>query len=236
MCEAKDCLGCAQGARARDGRPREGVMGKSAREAMAASGRLQSFIGMLNEEAKAVGLDDDEYVDLFKPDARHFVREMVLNASNRNFVFVPDNSSNGTLATTKSRLMMYGDQIDDRFLGWDFMHDSGGEFYEVTRFSSRNIGTDSNDVRAYFQEKGFEGNVAAFLVWIEKERPNNAAYGTIPPDDKLRKDSRSDQLLVPFLCKRLGKPVLDFQSVNSTWFSNHVFVGFKKIMPALRQR
>lgn len=137
------------------------------------------------------------------------------------FVVVPDLSPIELVRLAAASIQNVADEFED----WDFLpdEDRGTRFEARTRAFEREVRTE--EVCRNFREDGYDGNAAAFIVWILSERPRGWC-ASIPtaPDRLWRK--RSDRLLhAP--CFMGGGLFLG--NVNDPWSSFWTFVAFRPI-------
>lgn len=117
--------------------------------------------------------------------------------------------------------------LNPEIADWDFIQDEQGKQYEVlTHRFNRDVSSD--EVRAFFKEKGFEGNTAAFIAWIAEHKPQVYSV-SIPEDDRLFRDSTSGDLYTPYFNWDNGYCGLNLNTVEGDWGDDCMFVAFRVV-------
>ncbi|MBP9747641.1 hypothetical protein KBD13_01760 [Patescibacteria group bacterium] len=150
----------------------------------------------------------------------------------RNVIEVPDLDAVDLTALTKSHCgLMY---LDSDYAKWDFhrgidgnpISGRGKRFEVMTWEPKRHVKSD--EVRAYFKERGFYGHTGAFTAFI-KERKPKGCHASIPEDNGCWRSS-DGRLYVPYSNfndsdRGLIQGLLDSDWASVCW----VFVAFREL-------
>lgn len=148
------------------------------------------------------------------------------NIAPENIVTVPDMSAADLVALAKQNLALT--HLDEDLPRWDFIQDERGKRYEVLIWSP---GRDvvATDTRAYFSERKFNGNTAAFIAWVVARNPEG--YWASTPDEAARlwRDPRSRRLCALRFIRDGADSWLNIDFVGNGWGSHWSLVAFREI-------
>lgn len=147
--------------------------------------------------------------------------------SQKTFITVPNLSAAEIvkLAKKEINLIYLAPELDT----WDFIQDEQGKTYEVMKHDfGRKVSV--KDVPAFFQERGFTGNTAAFIALMAREKPNGY-HASIP--ERLWRDPESGKLHVPHFAQ-FGGPILGLRWTGHDWSGDDgcpgwAFVAFREV-------
>lgn len=151
---------------------------------------------------------------------------ILLNASSSHRVTVPKHLTSATLVEhVDARVRLT--YVNPDLRSWNYLQDEAGKTYEVmTHVFNRTVS--SADVNAFFAEKGFGGNTAAFNAWVAETNPRGY-YASIPKDDRLWCGPESDELCAPFFNRGGDFRRLGLCWVGDDWDNSWVFVAFREV-------
>jgi hypothetical protein len=147
---------------------RGGLTIEKAKELMGDDKKMEEFVKN--------GLKKDPYLAI--PAAGAYAR-YAARAEGRELIEVPDLSASELTALAKKQLDV--DRGDDALDKWDFIRDESGKTYEVLVWKS-DCEVTTEEVREHFKAEGADGNTAAFIAWVVKNRPKGK-FTSIPLDD-----------------------------------------------------
>ena len=144
-----------------------------------------------------------------------------------SIIKVPNLSASELLAYARKEIGHL--EIDQTFAKWDFIRGERGKTYEVlTHYFVRGVA--DGEVLAYFKERGFVGNTAAFVAWVTKHKPRGW-HMTVPEmGDRLRRGSEFEPE-VPSFNYLDGGYSLFLNLVEDTG-DRDMFVAFREIQQA----
>lgn len=148
----------------------------------------------------------------------------------RDVIEVPDIDAVDLTALTKSHCDLT--YLDGDYAKWDLhrgvdgtpISGRGKRFELLTWRPKRDVNSDQ--VRAYFKERGFSGHTGAFTAWV-KERKPEGYHASIPDDNGCWRGS-GGCLYVPCSYFDGGNRRLDRSCPDSDWDSHWVFVAFRE--------
>ncbi len=149
----------------------------------------------------------------------------------QNVIEVPDIDAVDLTALTKSHCDLT--YLDSDYAKWDFYRGVDGKpisgrgkrFEFLTWEPKRDVKSD--EVRAYFKERGFYGHTGAFTAFVKERKP--AGYHASIPDDNGCWRGSDGRLCVPssyFVGVYRG---LDQFWLDLGWGSDWVFVAFREL-------
>jgi hypothetical protein len=149
----------------------------------------------------------------------------------RNVIEVPDIDAMDLTALTKSHCGLA--YLDRDYAKWDFhrgidgnpISGRGKRFEVMTWEPKRNVKSD--EVRAYFKDRGFYGHTGAFIAFI-KERKPKGCHASIPEDNGCWRSS-DGRLYVPYSNFNDSDRGLGQGWLGCDWVSAWVFVAFREL-------
>ena len=141
-------------------------------------------------------------------------------------ITVPDLSGPELIAAAEKALVLT--YLDADYAKYEFLRDERGKTYEVMVWKPGREVVPGKEVRAYFKERGFHGNAAAFIAWATKHNPNGY-HATILEDDRLFRGAGGG-LFAPDFVRDDGRRKLSlYYGVRNRWLDGWAFVAFREI-------
>lgn len=119
--------------------------------------------------------------------------------------------------------------LDEFFTRDNVLRDLRGKTYEVRLWKPHRRIAPFKHALPYFQEKGYEGNVEAFIAWLIKRNPKRGLFVTAPGLDWRTDPVRAGSIQAPFLSMDR-----QFRDLNQTlggleFRRGATFVAFREI-------
>jgi len=141
-------------------------------------------------------------------------------------IIVPHLSAPALIAQAKEKLILI--YCNSNLKTWKFGTPDRATTYEVHTWPPDRTVT-SEEVRAYFRERGFIGNTAAFIAWVTQQNPADGYYTSIPEDDQLWRGPESRVLCAPCFDRGGSYRGLGLRGVRRSWYKGWVFVAFREL-------
>lgn len=117
--------------------------------------------------------------------------------------------------------------LDVAFIQQDFLRDERGKTYEAKVWMPHGAVRPMPHVRDMFAKSGFEGNTAAFMIWLMKHK-RIGTFATIPEHSRLFRDG--GVLSAPEAFRNQDNRILSLsKAVYAEWKSGVTYVGFREV-------
>lgn len=119
--------------------------------------------------------------------------------------------------------------LDEFFTRNDVLRDLRGKSFEVRLWKPHRRVSPFKHAHPYFQNKGYEGNVEAFIGWLIKRSPKRGLFVTAPELDWRTDPVRAGSIQAPLLFMNHQFRDLDQALGNLEFRRGATFVAFREI-------